>query len=78
MSNDEVQRRTLFKTIQERRSSLIGYLLRHSNWFTTLIEEITEGRSGREKPRQKYMDEIKGVKKYVEIRKGNPPTSELR
>ena len=50
----------LIRSIVERRSHMIDYLLRHSNWFNTL-------NSGRGRLRQEYMDEesIEEGKKYV-------------
>ena len=58
MTNDDDlkrvgERRTLFKTTEERRSNMVGYLLRSSNWFTILIEGMIEGLSGRGRPNQR-------------------------
>ena len=40
------ERRSVNETIAERISSMVGHLVRHSNWFITLIEGIFEGHSG--------------------------------
>ena len=60
-------RKIPFKTTVKR--SMVGHLLHHSNWFTMLIEGIIDGCSGRGRPRQEYVDEIKGGRKYVVIKR---------
>ena len=45
------ERRVLFKTIVERRNTM----LRHLNWFTFLTEGMIEECSGRGKPREDYI-----------------------
>lgn len=79
------ERKTLFTTIAERRSNIKGHLLHHSNWFTALIKGMIEGHRGKGRPRQKYIDEIKGERKYTELRgclwigrNCKPPISGLR
>ena len=39
------ERRILSKTIAKSRSSMIGHLIRHSNWFTTMIKGISAFRT---------------------------------
>lgn len=75
MPNDDVlkrvdEKRILINTTAERRSSMVAYLVRHSNWFTTLIEEMMDGRSGKCRFREEYKDEIQGGRRYVAIREG--------
>ena len=43
---------------------MVDHLLRHSKWFTTLIEE----RSGRGSSRQQYTGGVKDGRRYVVIR----------
>ena len=57
--------RILIETIVERTRSIVGHLVCHSNWFNTLIEWMIEGHSGRGRPRQEYMAEIKGGRRYM-------------
>ena len=72
--NNEVLRRMgekkmLIASIVETRSNIIGFLLRHSNWFSTLIEGMIKGRSGRASPRQEYVDGVKGGTSDVVIKR---------
>ena len=55
--NDDVLRKAGVKSILtgsivERRSNIVDHLLCHSNWFTTLIEGMIEGRSRKGRFRQ--------------------------
>ena len=57
---------------------MVGHLLRHSNRVTILIEGMIEGRSRRGRISEENMDEIKGGRKYVEIKRlASTPTSGL-
>lgn len=42
--------RILVKATAESRSDMAGHLLRYSKCFTTLIEGIIEGRTGKRRP----------------------------
>ena len=63
------ERRILIETIAKWRMGMVGHLIRHSNWFTILIEGTIEGRRGRGRPRQEYMDEINEGRRYVVIKR---------
>ena len=49
------ERKMLTGSNMESRINMVGHLLRHSNWFTALIER----RSGKGRPRQEYTDRLK-------------------
>lgn len=48
------ERRTLLKIIGEKKGSMVDQLLHHSNWFTSVIQEIIWRHSGRERLRHEY------------------------
>lgn len=50
--------RTLMKTIQKRRSTLIGHILRHEGLLHTIIEGKLDGKNAIGRPRMKYMTQI--------------------
>ena len=58
--------RTLIGVIAEKKSRS---LLRHPNWFATLVEGMIEVRSGRGRLRQEYMGKIKERRRYVELKR---------
>ena len=53
------ERRVLIETIMKQRSSIVGHLLCHSNWFTTQIRGMIVGLSGRGRAKQVNMDGVK-------------------
>lgn len=66
--NDEVlvlkkvdERKFLVKTTAENRRSMVGHLVHHLNWFTTLITQGGEGPD-------RTFDEINGGRRYVVIK----------
>ena len=63
------EERTAIGSVVQRRSNMVGHVLRHSNWLNTLVEGMTEGRGGRGKPRQVYMDGAKEGRRYVAIKR---------
>ncbi|XP_073956518.1 uncharacterized protein [Choristoneura fumiferana] len=73
-TNEEVlrmveERRTILNTIDARRGNMIGHLIRHDDFFKTILEEKIEGKRGRGRPRRSYIDQIKekvGVASYQE------------
>ena len=73
--NEEVYRRveekrTLWNTIEKRRTRWIGHTLRHNGFVKNIIEGKIEGKVPRGRPRDKYIGQIKKKvqrKRYQEV-----------
>ncbi|XP_073966137.1 26S proteasome non-ATPase regulatory subunit 13-like [Choristoneura fumiferana] len=64
------ERRTILNTIDARRGNLIGHLIRHDDFFKTILEGKIEGKRGRGRSRRSYIDQIRekvGVASYQEM-----------
>lgn len=48
--------------IENRRGKIFGHLIRHDDFFKTILEKKIEGKSERGRSRRNYIDQIK--KKY--------------
>lgn len=51
-TNEEVlrmvnEKRTILNTIENRRGKMIGHLMRHDNYFRTILEGKIKGKRGR-------------------------------
>ena len=74
ITNDEVKRRigikkSLRKTIIERKKSWIGHILRGNNTITTAIEGQIEGSRTRGRPRVSMLDELIGEGTYAAMKR---------
>lgn len=59
VKNEEVyqrinERKTIYKTIRERRNKLIEHIMTHNEWITTIIK----GKAGRGRPWISFMKHI--------------------
>lgn len=77
ITNEEVlqmarEGRYLWKHIQNRRIRLIGHILRHNSFITSIAEGCIEGRTRRGRPRLSYMRQIMkdvGCPTYAEMKR---------
>ena len=66
------EKRSLIKTLIKRRNNLIGHILRHDGLMKKTVEGQVEGKKGKERPRTKYMKQVKKdvqEKKYVDVKR---------
>jgi len=52
------EKRSIRTTNVERRKKWVGHLIRNNTWIPTIIEQKTEGKLGRGRPRQSYIKQI--------------------
>lgn len=76
VSNERVlervkEKRSIMDTIENRRGSMIGHLIRHDLFIKNIIEGKIEGKRGRGRPRRTFMEQIKEkvhVGSYQEVK----------
>lgn len=76
-TNEEVltlvdEKRSLLRTIENRRGKMMGHLIRHDTFFKTILEGKIEGKRGRGRPRRNFIEQVKekvGVVSYQEVKR---------